>query len=158
MHLSIEIALSNCFPSIMTNLRLWEILTIPFWWKHSTSEIKLSEVIWERLKQIIALNNVFLWSNRRIKRISAYFCTTKANAHPPRRLWQSRGDTLHTWTRCWKFRPPFILLTLLNSLKTTSRKVIWRNYLCVLHHDQWKMSHPRLDGPEAIKFLLKCKM
>lgn len=75
---------------------------------------------------------LFLWSNKRIKRISAYFCTTKTTAHPPRRLWQSGGDTLHAWTRCWKFRPPFILLTLLNSLKTTSRKVIWKKLpLCI---------------------------
>lgn len=26
-----------------------------------------------------------------------------------------------------------------------------RNYLCVLHHERWKMSHVRLDGPEAIQ-------
>jgi hypothetical protein len=56
-----ETPLSNQFPSTTTNLRLWEVITIPFWWKSPVSEIKLSKVIGKRLKQIRAFNNASLF-------------------------------------------------------------------------------------------------
>lgn len=65
---------------------------------------------------------------------------------------------LHWMLRTWTQRQG--LRAMLHSYPSPSQfienhfkqKSFERNYLCVLHHEQWNMSHMRPEGPKAINF------